>query len=165
MWNHDDVIKWKHYPRYWPFVRGIHRSPVNFTHKGQWRRALMFTLICVWINGCVNNREAGYLRRYCTHYGVTVMSWRLKSLTHRVFFQQLIEAKATKKGKHHSFALLDFWVGNPSVTGGFSSQMDINGWYFRIITSSYALSHRSGSLPLTPLLIRGETFKTMKSIW
>ena len=23
--NHDDVIKWKHFPRYWPFVRGIHR--------------------------------------------------------------------------------------------------------------------------------------------
>ena len=26
----DDVIKWKHFPRYWPFVRGIHRSPVRF---------------------------------------------------------------------------------------------------------------------------------------
>ena len=25
---HDDVIKWKHFPHYWPFVRGIHRSPV-----------------------------------------------------------------------------------------------------------------------------------------
>ena len=23
--THDDVIKWKHFPRYWPFVRGIHR--------------------------------------------------------------------------------------------------------------------------------------------
>ena len=23
---HDDVIKWKHFPRYWPFVWGIHRS-------------------------------------------------------------------------------------------------------------------------------------------
>ena len=32
---HDDVIKWKHFPRYWPFVRGIHRSPVNSPHKGQ----------------------------------------------------------------------------------------------------------------------------------
>ena len=29
---HDDVIKWKHFPRYWPFVRGIHRSTVNSTH-------------------------------------------------------------------------------------------------------------------------------------
>ena len=34
---HDDVIKWKHIPRYWPFVR----SPVNSPHKGQWRGALM----------------------------------------------------------------------------------------------------------------------------
>ena len=24
--KHDDVIKWKHFPRNWPFVRGIHRS-------------------------------------------------------------------------------------------------------------------------------------------
>ena len=43
--SHDDVTKWKHFPRYWPFVRGIHRSPVNSPHKGQWRRALMFSLI------------------------------------------------------------------------------------------------------------------------
>ena len=40
-----DVIKWKSFPRYWPFVRGIHRLPVNSPHKGQWRGALMFTLI------------------------------------------------------------------------------------------------------------------------
>ena len=39
---YDDVIKWKHFPRYWPFVRGIHRSPVNFLHKGKLRGALMF---------------------------------------------------------------------------------------------------------------------------
>ena len=57
--EHDDVIKWKHFPRSWPFVRGIHRSPVNSPHKGQWRGALMFSLICAWINGQVNNREAG----------------------------------------------------------------------------------------------------------
>ena len=45
--NHDDVIKWNHFPRYWPFVRGIHRPPVNSPHKGQWRGALMFFVICV----------------------------------------------------------------------------------------------------------------------
>ena len=44
--SHDDVIKWKHFPRYWPFVRGTHRSPVNSPHKGQWRRAMMFSFIC-----------------------------------------------------------------------------------------------------------------------
>ena len=40
---HDDVIKWRHFPCYWPFVRGIHRSPVNYPHKGQWRGALMLS--------------------------------------------------------------------------------------------------------------------------
>ena len=54
---HDDVIKWKHFPRYWPFVRGIHRSPVNSPHKVQWRGALMFSLICVGIIGWISNRE------------------------------------------------------------------------------------------------------------
>ena len=71
--EHDDVIKWKHFPRNWPFVRGIHRSPVNSSHKGQWRGALMFSLICVWINDWVNNREAGDLRHYRAHYDVFVM--------------------------------------------------------------------------------------------
>ena len=70
---HDDVIKWKHFPRYWPFVRGIHRSAVNFSHKGQWRGTLMFTLICARINGWVNNCEAGDLRRHRVHCDVIVM--------------------------------------------------------------------------------------------
>ena len=70
---HDDVIKWKHFPRYWQFVRGIHRSPVNSPHKGQWRGALKFSLICARINAWVNNREAGDLRRNHAHYDVTVM--------------------------------------------------------------------------------------------
>ena len=60
---HDDVIKWKPFLRYWPFVRGIHRSPVNSPHKGQWRG----------VTGWVNNREAGDLRRYRAHYNVTVI--------------------------------------------------------------------------------------------
>ena len=72
--QHDDVIKWNHFPRYWPFVRGIHRSPVNSPHKGQWRGAFMFSLMCVWINGRVNKREAGDLRRYRAHYDVIVMA-------------------------------------------------------------------------------------------
>ena len=71
---HDDVIKWKNFLRYWRFVRGIRRSPVNSPHKGQWRGALMFSVICAWNNHWVNNREAGYLRRHRDHYDVTVMA-------------------------------------------------------------------------------------------
>ena len=48
--------------------------PVNSPHKGQWRGALMFSLICVWINDWVNNREAGDLRRHRGHYDVNVMA-------------------------------------------------------------------------------------------
>ena len=48
------------------------RSLVNSPHKGQWRGALMFSLIRVWIKGWVNNREAGDLRRYRGHYDVIV---------------------------------------------------------------------------------------------
>ena len=76
---HDDVIKWKHFPRYWSFVQEIHRSPVNSPHKGQWCGALMFSLICVLINSWENNREAGDLRRFSAHYDVIVMSWDVSS--------------------------------------------------------------------------------------
>ena len=76
--EHDDVIKWKHFPHNWPFVRGIHRSPVkNSPHKGQWRRALMFSWICVWKNRWVNNHEADDLKRHRTHYDVIVTKRKL----------------------------------------------------------------------------------------
>ena len=69
-WRHQ----WNHFSRYWPiFVRGIHRSPVNSPHKGQWRGALMFSLISVWIHNWVNSGEAVDLRRHRAHYDVTVM--------------------------------------------------------------------------------------------
>ena len=71
---HDDVIKWKHFPRYWPFVRGIHRSSVNSPHKGQWRGALIISLICFWTNGWVNKRGANELKHHRAHYDVIVMS-------------------------------------------------------------------------------------------
>ena len=51
----------------------VENSPVP--HKGQWRGALMFSLICVWINGWVNNHEAGDLRRSQAHYDVIVMDY------------------------------------------------------------------------------------------
>ena len=80
---HDDVIKSKRFARYWPFVSGIHRSPVNSPHKGQWRGTLMLSLICAWINTWVNNREAGDLRRYSAHYDVIVMWYRIITLSAR----------------------------------------------------------------------------------
>ena len=90
-WRHQ-METFSHFPRYWPFVRGIHRSPVNSPHKGQWRGALMFTLICTRINGWVNNREAGDLRRHRAHNNVIVMEMRYYgrrtlSMTYTMFLQ------------------------------------------------------------------------------
>ena len=83
---HDDVIQWKHFPRHWPFVRGIHRSPVNSLDRRQWRRALMFSLIYSWMNGWINIDEGGDWRRHRVHYDATVMPgpplWG-KSIDHR----------------------------------------------------------------------------------
>ena len=69
-WRHEKEI----FPRYWSFVRGIHRSPVKSPHKGQWRGALMFSLICPWRDGWANNRDAGNLRCHRAHYSVTLMA-------------------------------------------------------------------------------------------
>ena len=77
-WTHQFYKWWRHqmetFPRYWPFVLGIHRSPVNSPHKGQWRGALTFSFICAWINGWITNREAGDLRPTRAHYDVTALS-------------------------------------------------------------------------------------------
>ena len=55
------------------WLRGIHRSPVNSPHTDQWRGALMFSLICAWTNGWVNNQDSGDMRRHRAYYDVTVM--------------------------------------------------------------------------------------------
>ena len=52
---------------------GIHRSPVNSPHKGQWRGPLKFPLTYAWVNDWVNNRQAGDLRCHRAHHDVTVM--------------------------------------------------------------------------------------------
>ena len=58
MGHHDDVIKRKHFPRYWPFVRGMN-SP---TQRPVTRSFDVFF---------ENNHEAGDLRRYRAHYDMT----------------------------------------------------------------------------------------------
>ena len=76
---HDNVIKWTHLPRYWPFVRGIHRSPVDSTHRGQWRGALMFSLICartrcfLWFAPEQKVQET--IETAVIYYDVTVVVW------------------------------------------------------------------------------------------
>ena len=69
----DDVIKWKHFPHYWAFVRRFTVHRWILPYKGRWRGALMFSLICAWTNGSKQSRRR-WLRRHRTHYDVTVMN-------------------------------------------------------------------------------------------
>ena len=99
---HDDVIKWKHFPRYWPFLREFTGERWIPRTNGQWRGTLMFSLICAWINGWVNNGKAGDLRRHRAHYDMTVMFWWCHDM-------EILSAS------------LSLCVENPLVTSGFSS--------------------------------------------
>ena len=74
--------KWKHFPRYWPFVWGIHRSPVNSYPQRPVTRSFDIFLICAPTNGWANNRDAGDLRRHRAHYEIIVMNCRLAMLLH-----------------------------------------------------------------------------------
>ena len=137
----DDVIKWEHFPPYWLFVWGIHRSPVNSPHKGQWRGTLMFFLSAPWINSSVNNREAGDLRRHRAHYDVIVMICQFLKLSYLPQFTRILQWRHNKRDgvsnhqptivystvysgadqwKHQSSALLAF------VTGEFPAQRASN---------------------------------------
>ena len=94
--RHDDVIKWKHFPHYWPFVWGIHQSRVNSPHKGQWRGTSMFSLIYSSTNDWVNNYDAGDLRCHHARNDVIVMtwvSWHLKLQPRWLWYHQLVQTK------------------------------------------------------------------------
>ena len=68
---------WRHqmetFSAYLAFCAGNSPAPVNSSHKGRWRGALMFSFIYAWINDWVNNREAGDLRCHRGHCDVDVM--------------------------------------------------------------------------------------------
>ena len=87
-------------------VRGIHRPPVNSPHKGQWRGALMFSLICVWINGWVNNGETGDLTRYLAHYDVRVMIPTVCNVVNSTIFFYNFTFFLSSSDKLHTIAFL-----------------------------------------------------------
>ena len=73
-------------------------NPVNSSHKGEWRGALVFSLICFSINGWINNREAGDLRRHRGHYDMNIMKWvtvtELKVRVPRFLFHMMSKSVA-----------------------------------------------------------------------
>ena len=80
--RHNNVIRRKHFPCYWPFVRGIHWSLVDSPHKGQWCRALMFSLMCTWTNAWTNMGIACDLSSHVVH----VTSLLCQSSPRHIFF-------------------------------------------------------------------------------
>ena len=80
-----------------PFVRGIHRSPVNSPQKGQSHGALMFSLICAWTNGWINNHEADDFRCHRAHYDVTVMVLLFYGREHIIYLICLLHNRTTSK--------------------------------------------------------------------
>ena len=94
------------FPRHWPFGRGIHRSPVNSPHKGQWRGALMFSLICIWINSWVKNRDAGDLRRHLAHHDVTVMFYCIRRCQPCTYLYWTVRVVRFKQNDHVSVGLV-----------------------------------------------------------
>ena len=94
---HGDVIKWKHFPRYWPFVRGIHRSPVNSAHKGQWRGAFFFDLRLI---KRLSKHSRGWwletlsrpLWRHCNASAENGDKPRINTCGHMVFWELLLKS-------------------------------------------------------------------------
>ena len=137
--THDNVIKWRHFPRNWPFVRGIHRSPVNCPHKGRWRGALMLSLICARINGRVNNVEAGDLRRYRAHCDVIVMgrchTQRSSNVESFSMTSSWIAHNTIQKMVviEFFFCSRDMGFGTGALWDLWGSQFRQNGWLFNFI--------------------------------
>ena len=145
---HHYVIKWKHFPRCWSFVKGIHRSPVDSTHKGKWRGALAFSMRCAWTNDWANRRDVVDLRRYCihcdgrhqaitwTHYVDVIMTTMAYQITSLTVVYSTVYSDADQR-KHQSSASLAFVWG----------------------------IHRDRWIPRTKGQLCGKCFHLMTSLW
>ena len=123
-------------------------SPVpGSPHKGQWRGALMFSLICTRINGWVNNGEAGDWRRYRAHYDVTVMINPLTPEQNRCryfainFCQTIFALIVWLKCHWNVFAIAQltvfmYWLGTDKSTSHICTKVDddeVHLWTWRVL--------------------------------
>ena len=106
-------------------------SPVNSPHKGQWRGALIFSLICAWINGLANKREAGNYRRHRAHHDIIVMFYmNIARLQFIDFATELCFTNAKNVDTYilqssNSRKILYHFKTTPCVVGNHS-----RGWYY-----------------------------------
>ena len=95
---------------YWSFVRGIHRSPVNTPHEGQWRGALVFSFIYAWTKSSISKRDTGDLWHHRAHYDVIVMSDQYRFLDNQA------------NGRFHQQGWWQATEGHPRATRGEESR-------------------------------------------
>ena len=176
-WAHADVIKWKHFPRYWPFLRGIHKSHVNSQHKRQWRGALMFSLICAWMDSWVNKLNVGDLRRHCAHYDVTVMEKMLRWIDlKRVWYccdsfeGAHFSCRVDPRHLHHYDDVIMTMMGSQitSLTVVYSTVYSDTDQRKHQNSASLAFVwgiHRDRWIPRTKGQLRGKCFHLMTSSW
>ena len=105
-----------------PLCGKNHRSPVNSTHKGQWRGASMFSLICAWINGWVNHREAGDLRSHGDLYDITVMKNVVCKMSVVIFRPQYFKCKWSTR----------LWLTSDSWVSPFFTRLETSWQHYKI---------------------------------
>ena len=114
---HDDVIKWKKNPRYCPFVRGIHRSPVN---------------ACLILKCVAFSKDERLLRWYPWQRlpGGMPLQWRHNGRDsvsnhqpHDCLLRRLFRHRSNKTSK---LRITGLWAGNSPLSGEFPAQMSSN---------------------------------------
>ena len=160
---HDDVINWKHFPRFWPFLRGSHRRTMDSPHKHQWHGALMLSLICAWKKRLTNQSRRRWFESPLRSL------WRRRDASHLFHPQRYWlppvstpddvdnKGRAEYTGHHqrHVTGVVDTWKdtrhtwrrhnvgilsallglceGNPPVTSGVPSQRSTNAALFLLL--------------------------------
>ena len=101
-------------------------STVHSPHKGQWRGALMFVWSAPWINGWINNRGSGYLRRVLyIHYSDVILTPIASQITNLTIVYSAVYLRRRSK-KTSTLRVTGLCVGNSPVTGEFSAQRASN---------------------------------------
>ena len=131
--------------------------PVNTPHKGQWRGALMFILICTRINGWVKNREAGDLRRHRAHYDVIVMKLRrMNAFSWPTFTKPAALSHQISKTRQTLY-----WRCSSCY---FSGRSYLSSSFFQMITSDYKEKYLSEGT-ITPIIGRRYHAKPGEKSW
>ena len=134
-------------------------KPVISPHKGQWRGALVFSLICDWINGWVKNCEAGDIRRHQTYYDVIVIIKDIGKIHHSQAATKHIKTNTSKRES------LNCW--NKSVTSMPSPCLYLASLYYSLVATFGIIGYGVISAGITALehAKKGVMFAICQAAW